>query len=103
MGDLPADEVQRRNERATSARVQEALLAALREALVEIAALKGLDGLDAFLDSRLRMVDSLRTSRPWEPPGLTAVRTRDAAAIEAALRAVVRVAHDQFARRSEAG
>lgn len=95
-----AEAARHRKERAASDRVLEALRAALRQALVEIADAKGVVGLDEFLDRRLFMVRSLRAPRPWEPPALTAVRERDAAAIEAVLREIVEAARKQWNTRT---
>lgn len=95
-----AEEVRAREGRASAQKVQEALHSALRHALVEIAEARGVGGLDSFLAQRLLLVEALRISRPWEPPGLTKVRERDAAAIEAALRDVVQAARDQLNRKA---
>lgn len=93
MIDDVAGEVRRRNERASADAVHDAVRAALRDALFELAAARGSAYLDTFLARRLEIVASLRLSRPGEPPALAIARSRNADAIEAALRDIVSSMH----------
>ncbi|MDP4025146.1 hypothetical protein Q8W71_21170 [Methylobacterium sp. NEAU 140] len=97
MSGAVTEEVRRRNAQASADKVLDALGSALRDALDALAESRGDAALDAFLDRRLAMVESLRAARSWEPAALATARARDAAAVEAALRAVVQAVRDDRA------
>ncbi|MCJ2077105.1 hypothetical protein MKK68_15850 [Methylobacterium sp. E-016] len=84
-----ASEVRRRNDLLSAEAVHDAIRAALRDALHDLADARGAAYLDAFLARRLQIAESLRTRRRHEPEALAAARRRNSDAMEVALREVV--------------